>query len=571
MKLVRIDVNAKKIAAEPLPEKYARFGGRALTSRIIADEVPAACHPLGARNKLVVANGLLAGTTAPNSGRVSIGAKSPLTGGIKESNVGTNCGIFLARLGVRALVFEGLPSDNSLGLLVVGPDGIELRDADALRGLGNYDLAARLRGEFGDRAAMLLVGPAGEQRLPAAAIMATDVDGNPSRAAGRGGLGAVLGAKGIKAVVIHQPPMGKPDYADEETFRRIAKEFSRKLVKEKAGLTKFGTAGMVKAANLIEGLPTRNYSMGKFDRADDINGEALHDLIVARGGRPSRPCHHGCVIKCSNVFLDENGGYVTSSLEYETMIMVGPNLDIGDLDSLAAIDRAIDDVGLDSIDTGAALGVAMEAGVLKWGDTAGALAMIAEVKKGALAGKLLGGGAATVGRVLGVRRTPTVKGQAMVAYDPRTFKGMGCAYATSPMGADHTAAPAIPGRPGLDTEKKLELTEAAGQVELTRDLQIMIAVCDSLGYCYFVGPDVANMRRSAELLNALHGWDMKCEDVLELGVSTLKIEKEFNRAAGISAEADRLPEHFYDEPLPLSGRTFDIPPEDTKDLDYNLD
>jgi aldehyde:ferredoxin oxidoreductase len=570
MDMIRINMTERTTTREPMPEQYAHFGGRALTSRIIADLVPPSCHALGPHNKIVVANGLLAGTTAPNSGRISVGTKSPLTGGIKESNVGANAGLYLARLGIRALVFEGMPRQPGLWLLVVDANGARIEDASQYRGLGTYDTAEKLLAAYGQKASCLIIGPAGEQKMAASAIMATDMDGRPSRAAGRGGTGAVLGSKGIKAIVVPQAKGELPQYHDPETFKSIAREFSQKLIKEKEMLRVFGTAGMVKAANMVQGMPTRNYSLGSFDRADAINGQALHDTIKKRGGNVSRPCHTGCVISCSNIYVDEAGEYITSSLEYETMVMVGPNLDIGDLDSLARIDRALDDVGLDSIETGAAMGVAMEAGLLPWGDTDAVLSALDEVSSGTVLGKLVGSGAAVMGKVLGVRRVPQVKGQSMVAYDPRTFKGMGCAYATSPMGADHTAAPAIPGRPGLDPSKKFELTEKENQVELTRDLQIMITVCDSLGYCFFVGPDIENMRRSALLLTALTGRRTSYEDILDLGVSTLNIEKAFNRAAGIGPDQDRLPEHFYDEPLPPHNRTFDITPEETADLCYDL-
>ncbi len=570
MKILRIDTGRKKVTGEQVPDKYMRFGGRALTSRIISDEVPPTCHPLGPLNKLVVSTGLLGGTSAPNSGRISIGTKSPLTDGIKESNVGGRLGVAMARAGIRAIVLEGIPEDDSLYVVVVGPDGAVLDDASQWRGLGTYALADRLREKYGEKMCALCIGPAGEQRLAAASIMATDMDGNPSRAAGRGGTGAVLGAKGIKAIVMLPMPAVKTEYRDAGKFRETASLFARELAVAKKGLTTYGTAAMVAAANAVDGLPTRNYTSGAFERASEMDGQALHDRIVERGGKISRGCHPGCVIRCSNVYKDENGEYVTASLEYETMVMAGPNLDISDLDALAAYDRACDDMGLDTIDTGAALGVAMEMGLIKSGDSEAVLDAVYEVGKGTLLGRLTGSGVRVMGKVLGAWRVPEVKGQSTVAYDPRSFKGMGCAYATSPMGADHTSGPAIPGRGGLDPEKRFELTDAAGQVELTRDLQIMIAVCDSLGYCFFVGPDITNMKRSAVLLNAMYGWDMSYEDVLDLGVSTLNVEKEFNNRAGLGPGTDRLPDFFYCEKLPGSGRSFDISHEELKDMNYNL-
>lgn len=570
MKILRVDTGENRIDESDLPEKYERYGGRALTSRIVAGEVPAGCHPLGPLNKLVISIGLLGGTSAPNSGRISIGTKSPLTGGIKESNVGGRMGVAMANAGIRAIVIEGIPGGGALRVLVIGPAGASLDDASQWRGLGTYELADRLREKYGPKMSALCIGPAGEQRLAGAATMATDMDGRPSRAAGRGGTGAVLGAKGIKAVVMLPGAPQKAEYHDKKKFREITSAFSRELAKAKAGLTKFGTAGMVAAANAVDGLPTRNYETGTFERAGEMDGQALHDRIVERGGKISRGCHPGCVIRCSNIYTDDKGEYVTASLEYETMVMTGPNLDISDLDALAAIDRACDDMGVDTIETGAALGVAMEMGLIESGSADAVLKSIYEIREGTLLGKLAGSGVQVMGKALGARRVPEVKGQSTVAYDPRSFKGMGCAYATSPMGADHTAGPAIPGRGGLDPDKTFELTEAAGQVELTRDLQIMIAVCDSLGYCFFVGPDPDNMKRSALLLNALYGWELTYEDILDMGVSTLNIEKEFNARAGIGPGTNRLPDFFYYEKLPQSGRSMDISHEEFKSLNYNL-
>jgi len=571
MDFMRVNIADGAVSVSPTPDKYLKYGGRALTSRIIADEIPAMCDPLGPDNKLIIATGLLTGTTAPCSGRISIGAKSPLTGGIKESNVGGVAGANLARAGIRAIVIEGAPSDSSaLKTIVIAPGGARLEDASHLRGLGTYETAEKLRALHGDKAAVLCIGPAGEQRLAAASIQSSDMAGRPSRAAGRGGLGAVLGSKGVKAVVILPFPAASPDYSDAGEFKRISKEFAKQLISAKAGLTKYGTAAMVTAANKMGGLPTRNYSSGSFERAADVSGEKLYETIVERGGTPSAPCHPGCVIRCSNIYVSKDGKYVTSSLEYETMVLVGPNLDIGDLDALARFDFLLDDLGLDTIDTGVALGIAMENGMLPWGDAEAAFRLLEEVRAGSADGKLIGSGAAAVGKALGARRVPTVKGQATVAYDPRTFKGMGCSYATSPMGADHTSGPAIPGRIGLDPTKSFELTEAEGQHELSRDLQIMITVVDSMGYCFFVGPDAANMERTAGLLNSLYGWSLSKADVIDIGVSTLNIEKKFNRDAGISAEADRLPDFFRTEPLPPFGRVFDVPEELLKDMDFNL-
>ncbi len=559
--IVRINVETGNVARAEMVAEQTLLGGRALTSRIVHDEVPPTCHPLGGKNKLVVATGLLGGTAASCVNRISIGAKSPLTGGIKEANCGGVSGFRLARLGIRALVFEGKPDPDVMRVVVVGSDGIRLDEASDLRGLGNYDCVARLHERYGERAASLSIGPAGEMRLSAASIASTDVDGHPSRQAARGGLGAVMGSKGIKAMLVVDAG-SSPEYHDKELFESLASEFSKKLTVSKKSLTNFGTAVMVRVADDLGGIAVHNFRQGSFDKIENLSGETMREIILARGGKPCSPCMPGCVIRCSNLYRGPDNEHLTSSLEYETIIMLGANCGIDDLDTVAQMDYLCDDLGLDTIDTGAAMGLLMEAGLIKFGDGKRAMGLLEEVRNGSVAGRLIGSGAAIVGKVMGLDRVPAVKGQACVAYDLRTFKGMGVSFATSPMGADHTSGPAIPGRSGFDQSVTYELTEARGQTTLSHDLQIMIAVCDSLGWCFFVGPDPNTMALSAQLLNAKNGTNLTADEIVAVGVETLKIEKEFNRQAGFTCADDRLPDFFYEEPSPPSGRTFDIPPED---------
>jgi len=559
--VVRINVSTGKIEKTKLGPEFDLLSGRAFTSRIVHDEVPPTCHPLSADNKLIVATGLLGGTGASCVNRVSFGAKSPLTGGIKESNCGGVCGFRLARLGIRALIFDGKPQTDAFRLLVIGSDGIRLDDGSDLRGLGNYELVSKVRERYGNRASSFSIGPAGEMRLPTASIASTDIRGRPSRQAGRGGLGAVMGSKGIKGVVILDA--GKePKYHDAEKFKSLADEFGKKLVQTKAALTNFGTASLVRVINEVGGLPVRNYTQGVFEKVEEISGENLREVIVARGGEPSEACMPGCVIRCSNLYNNAAGEYVTSAFEFETIVMLGANCGIGDLDVIARLDYLCDDLGIDTIETGAAIAVGMEGGLLEFGDGDGAVKLVEGIYRGDPVSRMIAGGTAVVGRAFGVERVPVVKGQSCVAYDPRSLKGMGVSYATSPMGADHTSGPAIPGRSGFDQSIKYDVTSAKGQTTLSHDLQIMIAVCDSLGWCFFVGPDPNTMALSAELLNAKNGTNLTKEDIIAIGINTLKIEKEFNQRAGFTSAHDRLPDFFSKEPLPPSGRTFDVKPED---------
>lgn len=569
MKLIRVKTDTAQVIEENWPSEYERLGGRAFTSNLVSREVSPLCHPLSKYNKLVIAPGLLAGTNAPCCNKLSIGAKSPLTRGIKESNVGGRVAYRMARLGIGAIVIENKPIESHPHILVLSTTRPRMERIDEFAGLGNYDLHRRLQELYGPRAAILSIGPAGELQIGGACIMSSDIDDRPSRAAGRGGLGAVMGSKGIKAIVIPHSRSEKPvSVSNAQRFKKASKEFTEFLIKTKAVLTKYGTANMVDVANGVAGLPTRNYRSGTFEGVEKINAESLYNTIMNRGGSTSEACTPGCPIRCSNIYNDQEAKYLTSSLEYETICLVGSNLGIDNLDYIARLDRLCDDAGLDTIETGVTLGLAMEIGLIKFGDGEAAIKLVEEVYKGTVMGRLIGGGATLFAGVYGVDRVPAVKGQSLAAYDPRTFKAMGATFATSPMGSDHTAGPAIPGRKGLDLDKEYILTNAEGQVELSRDLQILVSIIDQLGFCLFVGPELKNLPRFKEFLTARFGWEISEEEIIEMGKAVLRAEVDFNHRAGIYRSNDDLPEWLRTEPLEPSGRVFDIGADELRNMGY---
>ena len=571
-KILRINMGpdgAPKITTEDLGG-YAGLGGRAMTTAIVAKEVPASCHALGAENKLVIAPGLLSGTTAAISGRISIGCKSPLTGTIKESNAGGQGAQVLARLGYAAVVVEGRPAKDELYKILINKDGVKIVTDASLKYLGNYDLVDKLRGEYGEKVAIISIGPAGERKMCAASIAVTDMEQRPTRHAGRGGVGAVMGAKGIKAIILDDTGMSMRAPKDPEKFKAANQVFVAGLRKHPVtgeGLPAYGTNVLTNVLNEAGGYPTRNFSVGRFDTSAKISGETQAELENQRGGKGSAThgCHKGCIIRCSGTFYDKNGNFLTKQPEYETVWAHGGNCGIDDLEVIAQLDRMDDDYGLDTIEMGATIAVAMEAGLAAFGDAGAAIKLLKEVGEGTPLGRILGSGAAVTGKVLGVERVPVVKGQALPAYDPRAVQGIGVTYATSTMGADHTAGYAVATNI-LGVGGNVDPLKPEGQIELSRNLQIATAAVDSTGMCLFIAFAVLDQPETfqalIDMLNAFYGLSLTADDVVALGKSVLKNERDFNKAAGFTAEHDRLPRFFKNEKLAPHGVVFDVTDEE---------
>jgi aldehyde:ferredoxin oxidoreductase len=563
-RILRLNMADKTYCWQEVPEAYAGLGGRAFTSRLIREEVPPTCHPLSEANKLVVAPGLLTGTTAANSGRISVGGKSPLTGTIKESNSGGILSQKLARLGVKAVVVEGKPRDEEFYLVKISASGVEFYPAEEYTGLGNYKTMARLRKRFGRGVGVMSIGPAGEKRLSAASIHFADPAGRPGRAAGRGGLGALMGSKRLKALVVDdRDAPSQVTYADPEKFKAAARKWAKYLVEHPVSgqaLPAYGTSVLINIVNEAGALPTQNFRRGRFEFAEDISGERMAELIKQRGGKTKEGCHPGCVIQCSRTYHDAKGKYLTSGFEYETIWALGANTLIKHLDDIAALDRLCDDFGLDTIEMGCTLGVLMEGGAIPWGDGPGAIKMLKKVGGRDPWGLIVGNGSAFAGQALGVDRVPAVKRQGLPAYDPRAEKCVGLTYATSPMGGDHTAGYGVAtnllkcGGEGDPLKKE-------GNIELSRNLQIATAAIDATGLCLFVAfavldtPDA--LQCIVDMLNARYGLNLVAGDVVTLGKQILHDERSFNRDAGFTKAHDRLPE-FFKETLKPHNVTWDF-------------
>ncbi|HHW55445.1 MAG: aldehyde ferredoxin oxidoreductase C-terminal domain-containing protein [bacterium] len=554
--LLRVDMKTRAVFREKWPREYQGLGGRGLIARLALSEIDPTSCPLSAASSLVIAPGIFAGGLVPSAERLSLGGKSPLTGGIKESNSGGMTGLALGRLGIGAVVVEGKPPAGDLFLLVISPVGAELVPADSLRGKVTSEATALLRKKYGSQAAVLCIGPAGERQALAAAAINTDLTGRSCRANGRGGMGALLASKGLKGVVIL--PGGQParQAKDREALEAALLTF-RQAVTGSAQCKNYralGTMQTMDLANNLGCLPTGNFRRGYFEAAAQMGGEPFRKLILSRGGEgtPTAACVPGCLICCSNVFPDARGRELAAPLNYQPVASLGPNLGLANLDDIASLYCLCNDLGMDVVEAGASLALLMEEGKIPWGDAG----TIARVLREAAFGKgpyaWVADGVVAAADALGVKRVPAVKGQAFPAYDPRALKGVGVTYATSPQGADHTAGHTLRGT--IDHHKP------QGQAQESLQAQINAAICDTLGTCLFLMPCLGQrLDILAEILGALEGEAWQLADLEQLGRQVLGWEREFNRRAGFSPRDDQLPEFCRSEPLYPAGTVFDVP------------
>jgi aldehyde:ferredoxin oxidoreductase len=543
---------------------------------MVHDEVPRLSHPLGPSNKLVFAPGIVTGTAASTSARLSVGGKSPLTGGIKESNAGSSWAQSLAVLQIKAMVVEGQPKEKGKYWMAhltwdagAGKPKVEFSPADEYVGKDLYEVFPRVYDRFGGGVAIAGCGAAGEYGYGNSGIVFNDLAKRPSRYSGRGGLGAVLASKGLKFIVSDRKGAPGVSFVDRGLFDQGKKKLDEALrthavTKPKGGLNTYGTAVLINIMNEAGGLPTRNFSNGRFEGAAKTGGEAIFEGNKARTGKEvyNHACSPGCIIQCSNTWYKPDGKEHTSCVEYESDWALGANCGIDSLDDIAEMVRLCNAYGLDTIETGTTLAVAMEAGVIPFGDGKKAIGLVHEMGKGTPLGRILGGGTEFTGKAYGVVRVPTVKGQSMPAYEPRAVKGIGITYATTTMGADHTAgytiAPEI-----LSVGGKADPLSTEGKAALSRGFQATTAFIDSTGHCLFIAFAILDIPSGFEGMveecNGVLGTGWKAEDVVKLGAEILRKERAFNLAAGLSKEHDRMPEFMKYEPLPPHNQVYDVP------------
>jgi aldehyde:ferredoxin oxidoreductase len=577
MWILRINMTDRSYKLEELPEKYKFLAGRGLTSNIVYDEVPPTCHPLGPNNKLVFSPGYVTGTAAPTSARISVGAKSPLTGTIKESNAGSEWPQALAAMHIKALVVEGQPVEKGRYWMVAlswdeaaGKPKVEFIPADEYVGLTSQKAYDQVFERFG-KVTVAGIGPAGEYLYGNSGIVFEDMARRATRYAGRGGLGAVMGSKGLKFIAINRKGAPGVEIADKALFDEGRKKMTEALrthdiTKPKGGLNTYGTAVLINIMNEAGGLPTRNFSSGRFEQAPNIAGEAIFEGNKQRLGSElyNHACSPGCIIQCSNTWHRPDGTEHVSCVEYESAWALGADCGIGDLDDVAELIRLCNEYGLDTIETGTTLGVAMEGGLAEFGDGKKAIELLHEMGKGTPLGRILGAGTESAARVLGVVRAPTVKGQSMPAYEPRAVKGIGITYATTTMGADHTAgytiAPEI-----LSVGGKADPLSPEGKADLSRAFQATTAFIDSSGHCLFIAFAILDIpsgfQGMVDEVNGVLGSNYTGDDVVKIGSEILRKERAFNEAAGFTPAHDRVPEFMKYEQLPPHNVVFDVPDE----------
>jgi aldehyde:ferredoxin oxidoreductase len=576
MWILRLNMTDRNHRFEEVPDGYRHLGGRGMTSTMVHDEVPPLCHPLGPNNKLVFAPGIVTGTAASTSSRISVGAKSPLTGGIKESNAGSPWARHLPLMQIRALVVEGQPKEKGTYWTVrlswdeeAGKPRVEFLPADKYVGKNFYEVFPEVFKQFGEKVAIAGCGVSGEYGYGNAGIVFNDLAKRPSRYAGRGGLGAVLASKGVKFIVTDSKGAPGVTITDKALFEQGAKKLTdamrtHDVTKPKGGLNTYGTAVLINVMNEAGGLPTNNFANGRFEGAAKISGEAIFEGNKKRAGKEvyNHACSPGCIIQCSNTWYKPDGTEHTSCVEYESDWALGANCGIDSLDDIAEMVHLCNAYGLDTIETGTTLAVAMEAGVAPFGDGKKAITLVHEMGKGTPMGRILGGGTEFTGRAYGLTRIPTVKGQSMPAYEPRAVKGIGITYATSTMGADHTAgytvAPEI-----LSVGGKADPLSPEGKAALSRAFQATTAFIDSTGHCLFIAFPILDISSGFEGMmeecNGVLGTNWKSDDAAKIGGEILRKERAFNEGAGIGKQYDRVPEFMRHEPLPPHNQVYDVP------------
>lgn len=544
-RILHVDLARERTMEEPFPEEWKRayIGGRGLGVRIIEDLVNPGSDPLGAENVLVFATGPVAGSGLPLGSRYDVVTKSPLTGTLTSANSGGKFGTSMKRAGFDAVVIRGR-AERPVYLLL--DDGrAEIRDASGLWGMTTSETTAALGEDLSDPgASVACIGPAGERLVRFAGII-----NEASRAAGRGGVGAVMGSKNLKAVAARGN--GRVTIAERDRFRALKEEVTGKI-RENAisggGLPRFGTAVLVNIINENYILPTRNFQTAHFDAAENVSGERMVDTILS-----GKMGCQACVIQCGRDVEVE--GKQTAGPEYETIWAFGPDCGIDDLAAVVEANNLCNDLGLDTISAGSTIACAMELSEkgyideeIRFGDAEQMVDLVRRIGyRDGIGDELAEGSFRFARRHRHPELSMSVKRQELPAYDPRGLQGHGLAYATSVRGGDHVygymIAPEVLGSP-----EKLDPYSSAGKAVWTKTFQDLTAFIDSSGACLFTSFPLGAADYGA-MVSAVTGYDLDAGEVLRIGERIWNMQKVFNLRAGCTREDDSLPPRLLHEPL----------------------
>ncbi len=368
---LHIDLQEQSVRREELHGEAIARAGRYLIAKSLVESGAAAVDPLAPENPLIFSAGPFAGTNFSNANRLSVGCKSPLTGGVKEANAGGTFGFALGQIGLAGFTLNGASPDWTV--IHIAKDGqVTFDPAEPYLGLGNFEAAALLHEKYGKKVSIGLCSPVGEYQGLISGISFSDTDLRPSRLAARGGVGAVMGSKRVKAVVAELNRM--PQLHDRKKVISAVKAYNAKLDEDEIAQNQktYGTALMADVQNYLGGLPVRNFSDGRITTDDDetmtMGGQYSREQQLERGGQTAHMCMPGCTIECSNVYVDKDGTEITSPVEYETLGLMGTNCGLTEPDELAEVNQVANDLGIDTIETGAMIAVLMDAGLGAFGD-----------------------------------------------------------------------------------------------------------------------------------------------------------------------------------------------------------
>ncbi len=556
-RILRIDLSKRKAVTESYDVDLALnfLGGRGFAIKILWDELPVGLDPLSPMNKLIFAAGPLTGLTVVSTGKLVVAAKSPLTGGYGDGNLGSKAAIHLRRCGIDAIVIEGL-ADKPVYLYI--EDGrVEFNDATDLWGLKTFDVEEKLKSIHGDECGILSIGPAGENLVKFATVVSQE-----GRSGGRPGMGAVMGSKKLKAVVLKGT--GNIPVHDEKKLNELGREASNFLIKSEGYdfWIRQGTMATVEWCQMNSTLPTYNFREGVFDYAKSVDGYAMEKFKKLRRGCPN------CVMTCGNVIGDYEGKL--SELDYENVTMLSSNIGLGDIQKVGVLNRMCDELGLDTISMGNALGFIMEASEKKlikekveWGDFDISKSLITDTAYRRGLGDFIAEGVYRMSMKIGFESEDWamhIKGLEVSAYDCHAAPGMALAYGTSPIGAHHKDAWIISWE-----VKTGRFDYSEGKVDKLIELQrIRGGMFESLVTCRFPWIELGlDVNWYPKFLEAATGVSMTLNDIFTVADRIYTLIRAFwIREYGLnwSRKMDTPPKRWFKEPLtkgPLAGSKLD--------------